>query len=423
MIAFRGKNPEPVDTTQTIPTPNSIAAPNRAARESGRRVSPGRRFLFMVVAVIVLMSTAAGVYLLSGQLRAIRLARTVRRSFASRRLDQAREPLKRWLALDPGSGEAQYYRAWEALADDQPGEAFHAIEQARALGFDRPLVDCLSAIGQSRSSRFSEAEPVLERAFFDQVEPEDLVAKELGRIYLSTYRLDQAARAIERWRSLAPEDPQPYLWSNEILSRTDVEPAIPIQNYRAALERDPTLDKARLGLAQQLSKARRFEEADQEYLAYLQRKPDDATALLGLGRDAFQQGAIDSARTYFESALRANPRQADALKELSQIDLRLGRYPQACENLKRLIEIDPFDHEVRYTYGQALKLAGDVERSNLELAAAARLRRDHEEIVRLRAGLVQDPRNVGVRFQVTKWMFDHGHAGRGPQVDARDPAR
>ncbi len=134
-----------------------------------------------------------------------------------------------------------------------------------------------------------------------------MVAKELARIYLSTYRLDQAARAIERWRGLAPEDPQPYLWKNEILSRTDVEPAIPIQNYRAALERDPTLDKARLGLAQQLSKARRFEDADQEYLAYLQRIPDDALALLGLGRNAFQQGAIDSARRYFESALRANP--------------------------------------------------------------------------------------------------------------------
>ncbi len=78
-----------------------------------------------------------------------------------------------------------------------------------------------------------------------------------------------------------------------------------------------------------------------------------------------------------------------------------------------MIEIDPFDQEVRYTYAQALKLAGDVERSNVELAAAARLRHDHEEIVRIRAGLVQDPQNVGVRFQVTKWMFDHGHEDEG----------
>ena len=127
----------------------------------------------------------------------------------------------------------------------------------------------------------------------------------------------------------------------------------------------------------------------------------------------FNKGPSISARQHFESALKANPRQPDALKELSQIDLRLSRYPQACENLKRLIEIEPFDHEVRYNYAQALKLAGDVERSNVELAAAGRLRRDHEEIFRLRANLVQDPKNVGVRFHVTKWMFDHGHEDEG----------
>ena len=207
VIAFEGKNPEPVDVSQTMPTPNSLAAPKGAATESGPRNSPGRRFRLLVVAVIVVMSVAAGLYLLSSQIRAIRLARTVRRSFASRRLDLAREPLERWLALDPRSGEAHYYRAWQALAADQPGEAFHAIEQARAMGFDRPLLDCLSAIGQSRSSRFDEAEPILERAFRDQVEPQDIVAMELARIYLSSYRLDQAARAIERWRGLAPEDP------------------------------------------------------------------------------------------------------------------------------------------------------------------------------------------------------------------------
>src|SRR5262249_10906967 len=98
------------------------------------------------------------------------------------------------------------------------------------------------------------------------------------------YRFDQAAQAIERWRVLAPEDPQPYLWSNEIASRAQSDSAILVQNYRAALDRDPTLEKARLGLAQELSKARRFDDAEQEFLAYLAIKPADASAFLGLGR-------------------------------------------------------------------------------------------------------------------------------------------
>ena len=82
-----------------------------------------------------------------------------------------------------------------------------------------------------------------------------MVAKELARIYLSTFRLPRAARAIERWRTLAPEDPRPYMWRNEIASRSDVGHAILILNDRAALDRDPNLDEARLGLARELSKA------------------------------------------------------------------------------------------------------------------------------------------------------------------------
>ena len=57
---------------------------------------------------------------------------------------------------------------------------------------------------------------MLEQAFLEQIEPQEMVAKELSRIYLSSYRLDRAAKAIERWRALAPEDPQPCLWSNEL---------------------------------------------------------------------------------------------------------------------------------------------------------------------------------------------------------------
>ena len=124
----------------------------------------------------------------------------------------------------------------------------------------------------------------------------------------------------------------------------------------------------------------------------MKRNPNDATALLGLGRNAFQQGDIDGASRYFESALKANPREPEALKELGQIDLRLGRFQKACESLERLTQIEPFDHEVRYTYAQALKLAGDEEHvATLSSTAAARLRKEHDEIVQLQKRLAQGP--------------------------------
>ena len=225
----------------------------------------------MIVSVVAL---GAGAIFGYQQYRVSRLARMVRSLFASRRYDAADGPLKRWLEKQPGSAEAHYYKAWDALAKNEPREAVEAVDRARKLGFDPDRLDCLAAIYHARADRFSQAEPVLERAFLEELEPKEMVAKELARIYLTSYRLDRAATGNRAWRALAPDDPQPCLWSNEIASRTSAETAVLIQNFRAALDRDPNLDQARLGLAQQLSKDRRFEEAEQEFLGYLAAQPE-----------------------------------------------------------------------------------------------------------------------------------------------------
>jgi predicted Zn-dependent protease len=359
------------------------------------------------------IAATAGGYLGYQQFRVSRLADSVRRSFAARRYDEARASLQRWLDERPRSGEAQYYRAWLALADKRPREAVEAAERAQKLGFDRAPLVVLQAIYHARAGQINAAEPILREAFAHKSEPQAEVARELARIYLATYRLTQAAEVVERCRELVPTDPQPYMWSNEINSRSGATPAILIHNYRAALERDPDLDKARLGLADQLSKERRFDEAAQEYRAYLRRNPKDVSAMVGLGRNAFQDGDIDGATGEFEAALAVDPRQPDALKELAQLDLRFGRFAQARRRLELLTQIDPFDPEIRYSYSQALKLLGEPDKARVEAERAARLRKEHEQIVQLRSNILKDPNDLASRYQVAKWMFEHGHADEG----------
>ena len=97
---------------------------------------------------------------------------------------------------------------------------------------------------------------------------------------------------------------------------------------------------------------------------------------------------------YFETSLEANPREPETLKELGQIDLRLGRSEQARARLELLIQIRPFDHEARFSYAQALELTGDEARSRVEFAQAARLRKEHDELVRLRFRLIGHPRDL-----------------------------
>ena len=99
------------------------------------------------------MVAAAGAYFAYDWYQLSRLAGSVRRSFAARRYDEARGPLKRWIRQRPRSAEAQYYRAWLALVDDQPSEAVEAIDQAGKLGFDPDRLKPLTGIYQARPAR------------------------------------------------------------------------------------------------------------------------------------------------------------------------------------------------------------------------------------------------------------------------------
>jgi tetratricopeptide (TPR) repeat protein len=384
----------------------------RAQAQTARRVSRVGRH-HVAVALIALAIALVGGYYGFEQYRIRRLADSVRRSFAARRYDEARRPLQHWLADRPRSGEAQYYRAWQALVDDRPRDVVEAVERARRLGFDRAPLEVLEAVYQARAGQINAAEPILRQAFDQGLEPRAEVARELARIYLATYRLTQAAEVVERYRELVPSDPQPYMWSNEIESRSEGIPAVLIRNYRAALERDSNLDKARLGLAEQLSKDLRFDEAEEEYRTYLRRNPNDASALVGLGRNALQGGDIQAATRDFEAALAVDPRQVDALKQLAQLDMRFGRFDQARGRLELLTQIEPFDSGVRYSYSQTLKLVGELEKARIEGERAAKLRRDNEEIIQLRSRILSNSNDLASRLQVAQWMLSHGHADEG----------
>jgi Flp pilus assembly protein TadD len=114
----------------------------------------------------------------------------------------------------------------------------------------------------------------------------------------------------------------------------------------------------------------------------------------------------------FEAALEVNPRQAIALKELAQAELRLGRYERACRRFAVLIQIEPYDHEIRYAYAQALKLLGDSARARSETKLAERLRAEHDHMLQFRQNL-KDPNDVAARYEVAKWLLEHGHAEEG----------
>jgi tetratricopeptide (TPR) repeat protein len=341
------------------------------------------------------------------------VADSARREVAARRFARAEGPLRAWLRARPGHAEPHYLAAVVAVELGRPQEAIGELARARALGHPPEPIDRLDAILRARAGRSSEAEPVLRRLLDHSDAPDPEADEALARIYLEAYNLPAAARLLDRWARDAPDDPRPYLWRVEVDTRLDPDPAAQVRDYRAAIARDPTLDSARLGLADALRRAGRPDEAAAEYEAYLARKPDAPAGHLGAGLVALDRGDRNAAIRHLDRAVALAPGDAPTLSARAGIELTRGEAAAALSLLDRAVRADPFDAEVRHRRGLALARLGRADEARAEREQAARLRADERRLGEVQQALVRDPKSLDLQAEVARWMVEHGREPEG----------
>jgi tetratricopeptide (TPR) repeat protein len=370
----------------------------------------GRRALALGAAALAVVAGALALaFKLEKTLTAASAARTARAAIASGRFGLARGALARWLRAEPGAGEAHALLAQVSLEDGDLGKVTDELNQARALGYPKRGLERLHAVTLARIGRFAEAEPILQELYEPDKNPDPAVDEALARVYLRTYRLKQAEGVIRQWIRHAPRDGRPFLWLTEYDRRMEVDNSEALEaHYREALDRDPDLDAARLGLAEALRKSHRNSEAAVEFGTYLARHDSDAVALSGAGRNDLELGDQESAIRRLDRALALDPRDAGALKGRAEIDVARGEPKQALERLTRALEVDRFDTEALYSRSRAYAFLGDSERAAKDLEAFKRYKNDHAELLELRGALLENPNNNELRSKVAAWMFAHG---------------
>lgn len=368
----------------------------------------------VLVLALVLVLAASAFPWLRGDREVERDAAIVREAVALGRIDQAREPLRRWLRARPRSAEAHAMLGQVALADGDLAEVTRCMNQARDLGWTWQDLERFHAITLARIGRYAEAESILMRVRRPVLEPDPMIDEALARVYLRTYRLGEAREVIRRWMEQAPDDARPYLWLTEIDRRIEVDnPDSWERHYREALRRDPGLDAARLGLAETLAHVHRNAEADEQYRLYLGRHPDDAAALAGAGCNAVELGDISGGSRLLERALGLAPENIVALKGMADVDLHRGDLKSSLKRLDHAIQVDPFNQEaLNRRAGIRLRL-GDVEGSRADRAALDRVKRDQAELLGLRSRVLAEPTNNDLRSRVAAWMFAHGRDQEG----------
>ena len=342
-----------------------------------------------------------------------RVAREARRAVAAGRYQEAGFALSEWLTAVPASSEAHLLKGRVAVALNKLDEAAAELRRAQELDHPRDELGLLQALIASKLGRNAEAEPALRQAFQEQRQPDRQVDEALAKVYIETYDLTRSAAVLNVWTRDFPDDAKPYLWWTEVHSRAADEQGKVENDYREALRRDPSLARARLGLAEELRKAHRNDEAAIEYDACLALEPKSAAAHLGAGRNLMEKGNNEPAARHLTRAIELDPKNAEPHKELAEAAARRGDAASALALLDRAIVLDPYDVAVRHSRARTLAQLGRVEEARAEQAAAARLRTDLDRLNATRARLIDSPHDLNSQLEVARWLFDHAQDEEG----------
>jgi tetratricopeptide (TPR) repeat protein len=321
--------------------------------------------------------------------------------------------MKRWLQIVPSAPEAHLVKGRVAVARSQLLKAADEFRQAQTLGVPRSDLALLQALIASKAGRHAEALPTLSHFFATERAPDRQIDEALAKAYLETYDLKRARDVLNRWARDFPADPKPYLWMAEVDSRSDGGQAAIEVDYRQALVRDPSLARARLGLAEELRKAHRNAEAATEYQAYLGVEPDDAVGHLGVGRNMMELGDEAGAVEHLNRAIALDGKNTEPLKEMADAAARRGEWAAALALLDRATAVEPYDVTLRHSRSLALNRLGRADEARAEQARATRLRKEVGRLHEARARLIASPHDRNTQLEIARWLFEHGHDAEG----------
>jgi len=170
-------------------------------------------------------------------------------------------------------------------------------------------------------------------------------------------------------------------------------------DFEKAYELNPhqSLSTAAQGLAS--VQANDLDHALASIQAKLQRKPSDAL-LLYLQADVLSQKGPDPASLEFQLAMRSakkavalQPTLGAARGVLAKLYVQTGKYPEAIDQCRKALAIDPKDQTALYHLIQSLRKTGQKEELPQLLKRLAQLREQatEEERERYRYKLIEDP--------------------------------
>lgn len=179
-------------------------------------------------------------------------------------------------------------------------------------------------------------------------EPENTVAMtELAEIY--SWKADTYPKALEQIEKVLQKEPKnkrAHLIAARVYSyKSEHTPAL--KNYEAYLELDPEDDKIRLEYANELSMAKRFDDAIQQFNYLSSRRGARDQSLLGLAQAYYNAKRYADAMSVTDVVLEKEPNNSFAWRLKGLILAEQRRTTEAAEAFNKAIELNPEDIDAK----------------------------------------------------------------------------
>lgn len=149
--------------------------------------------------------------------------------------------------------------------------------------------------------------------------------------------------------------------------------------FRYLVQQTPQAAVPHFALGCHLQQQNRIDEAVKEFATAVKLKPDYPSALNNLAKGLLAQGKTDQAIDYFRQALRYRP-GPDAHLELGYALQQAGKLPQATEQFRKVVQLNPDSAIGHNNLASALWLQGQRQESMQHFATALKLNPDYLEV-------------------------------------------
>jgi len=129
----------------------------------------------------------------------------------------------------------------------------------------------------------------------------------------------------------------------------------------------------------ELAQTGQLQAAEEQLRTAAAMKPDNAEYLSSLATVLAMQKKFEESTAFFEKALRLNPADLLSRRHLAANLWQLHRYPQAKQQLERILRADPRDAQTKLLLGLVSEKTGDYSESSTLLSSVPELVRAQPE--------------------------------------------